>query len=335
MSLGGARDRLLCAAGLPAWARRRRRRDLTILMYHGVVARPLEVECWHQLPVDAFARQMAWVARRYAVLPLEEALERLAAGTLPDHALALTFDDGYRNVRTVAGPVLAAHGLHATVFLVTDLVGTDEVVWPDRLYLAFARSAAASVDVPDLGLPRCALEGPGRKARAYATAVRALKGLPVAEKDARLAALLAALGRTAPEEPGDFRMLGWDEVDAMRREGRFGFAGHSTRHEILARMPDGQVAAAIGRSHEVVAARTGHVPTVFAYPNGRAMDFDDRARAALGHLGVRFALSTIEGFNDATTDRLALERISVGADLSFARFRLLTSGAVALLRGRR
>jgi peptidoglycan/xylan/chitin deacetylase (PgdA/CDA1 family) len=330
-----ARDRLLCAAGLPAWARRRRRRDLTILMYHGVVERPLEVECWHQLPRDAFARQMAWVARRYAVLPLDEALARLATGTLPDRALALTFDDGYRNVRTVAGPVLAAHRMHATVFLVTDLVGTDDVVWADRLYLAFARSAAASVDVPDLGLARCALDGPVRKARAYATSVRALKGLPVAEKDARMAALLAALGRTGPEDPGDFRMLTWDDVDAMRGAGPWGFAGHSTRHEILARMPDGQVASAIGRSHEVVAARTGRVPTVFAYPNGRAMDFDDRARAALAHLGVRFALSTIEGFNDATTDRLALERISVGADLTFARFRLLTSGAVAMLRGRR
>jgi len=329
------RDRLLCGLGLPALARRRHRRDLTILMYHGVVARPLEVPCWHQLPREAFARQMAWVARRYAVLPLEEALAGLAAGTLPDRALALTFDDGYRNVRTVAGPVLAAHGLHATVFLVTDLVGTGEVVWPDRLYLAFARSAVAVVDVPDLGLVRCATDTPARKARAYATSVRALKGLPVAEKDARLAALLAALGRLGPEDPADFRMLGWDEVDGMRREGRWGFAGHSTRHEVLARMPDGQVAAAIGRSHEEVARRTGRVPTVFAYPNGRFMDFDDRARAALTHWGVRFALATVEGFNTPTTDRHALERVGVGADLSFARFRLLASGALAMLRGRR
>lgn len=328
-------SRALCLAGLPAWARRRRRRQLTILMYHGVVERPLPVACWHQLPLDAFRRQVAWVARRHVVLPLEDALAGLVAGTLPDHALALTFDDGYRNVRTVAGPVLAAHRLPATVFLVTDLVGTDETVWPDRVYLAFARTTATEVDLPDLGLVRRALSSPAGRAAAFEEAVSVLKGLPTAEREARTAALLAALRRTAPEAPGDFQLLGWDEVDAMRRTGLFAFAGHTTRHELLARMPDGTVAAAIGRSHETVAQRTGHVPTVFAYPNGRAMDFDDRARTALTHLGVRFALSTIEGFNDATTDRLALERISVGADLSFARFRLLVSGALASLRGRR
>jgi peptidoglycan/xylan/chitin deacetylase (PgdA/CDA1 family) len=293
------------------------------------------VPCWHQLDVAAFERQMAWIARRWRVLPLEEALAGLAAGTLPERALALTFDDGYRNVATVAGPVLAARALPATVFLVTDPMGTDEVLWPDRVYLAFARTAAATVDVPDLGLVRRALDGPAARAAAYATSVRALKGLPTAEKDQRMAALLAALDRTAPEDPGDFRLLSWDDVDAMRRTGRWSFAGHSARHEILARMPDGHVAASVGRSHEAVARRTGRAPTVFAYPNGRAMDFDDRARAALEHLGVPFALSTIEGFNDAATDRRALRRIGVGSDASFARFRLLASGALEMLRGRR
>lgn len=321
-------DAALCGLLLPAWGRWRRRRRLTIFMYHGVVPRPLEVACWHQQHVADFRRQVGWIARRFRVLPLEEALARLADGSLPSRSAAITFDDGYRNVLTVAGPVLEAHGLHATVFLVTDLVGTDEALWPDRLYLAFARTSAPRVDAPDLGLRDAALDGPGARGAAYARAVEALKGLPLAEKEARLVALCAALRREAPEDPGDFRLLTWDEVGEMAATGRFAFAGHSTRHEILARMPDGQVAGAIGRSHEAVARRLGTTPTVFAYPNGRPMDFDERARATLAHLGVPFALSTIEGANDATTDRLALRRVCVGADLSFTRFCLLASGVV-------
>ena len=67
-----------------------------------------------------------------------------------------------------------------------------------------------------------------------------------------------------------------------------------------------------------------------------ASHFDQvRARAALTHLGVRFALSTIEGFCDASSDPLALPRLSIGSDLSFARFRLLVSGALESLRGAR
>lgn len=327
--------RVLCATPLPALARARRRDALPVLMYHGVVERPLSPACWHQLPLDAFRRQMAWVARHHRVVPLGEGLARLEAGTLERGSLAITFDDGYRNVATTAAPVLAAHGMHATVFLVSDVTGTDEPLWPDRLYLAFARTAAAAVDAPDLGLVAAPLRTPPARAAAYATSVRALKGLPLPEKEARLAALLAALRREGPEDPGEFRLLRWDEVEAMQRTGRFAFGGHSTRHEILARMPDGQVAAAIGRSHEAVAARTGTTPTVFAYPNGRAMDFDDRARAALDHLGVRYALATVEGFVRRGFDRLAVPRLSVGSDLSFARFRLLVSGALEALRGRR
>lgn len=326
------RARLLAATGLPVLARRRPPGGLRILMYHGVVEAPLEVPCWHQLPLDVFRRQMAWLARTHRVLPLEEALERLVEGTLPSGAAALTFDDGYRSVRELAGPVLARLGLPATVYLVTDLLGTDDVPWPDAAYLGFARATVASVDVPDLGLPRRSLRTPAERGAAYATAVRALKGLPTAEKDARLAALLAALAPTPGGGPGPFRMLSPEDVRCMAREGTFTFGGHTTRHELLARMPDGTVAAAIGRSHERVGELTGRPPATFAYPNGRAMDFDDRARAALGHLGVRFALSTIDGVAAPGSDRLALPRLAVGSDLSMPRFRLLASGALAWLR---
>jgi peptidoglycan/xylan/chitin deacetylase (PgdA/CDA1 family) len=325
----------LCAVGMPAWARRRRRNLLPILMYHGVVERPLAPACWHQLDASSFRRQMEWVSKRYQVLPLAQALQDLRSGTLRPRSLAITFDDGYRNVRTVAGPVLEALRLPATVFLVTDFMGTDETLWPDRLYLAFARTEVAEVNMPDLGLVRRPLVGLAARASAYATSVRVLKGLPTPEKDARMTALLAALRREGPEDPGDFRILSWDDVAAMKTTGLFEWGGHSTRHEILARMPDGHVASAIGRSHETVASRTGTPPAVFAYPNGRAMDFDDRSRAALTHLGLRFALSTIEGFSSASSDLLALPRLSIGSDLSFARFRLLISGALESLRGRR
>jgi len=50
--------------------------------------------------------------------------------------------------------VLEALGLPATVFVVTDLLGTAEVPWADRLYLAFARTRATRVDGAPAGLPR-------------------------------------------------------------------------------------------------------------------------------------------------------------------------------------
>jgi peptidoglycan/xylan/chitin deacetylase (PgdA/CDA1 family) len=67
-----------------------------------------------------FREHVEWLARsRFAVIPLERMLD---AG-IPADAVALTFDDGFANVGTVALPLLADHQMTATVFVVSDHVG--------------------------------------------------------------------------------------------------------------------------------------------------------------------------------------------------------------------
>lgn len=313
-----AAARVLCALGLPAAYRAKNRNRLLILMYHGVSGRPLAPACWHQMPLASFARQMAWVARRYRVLPLSEALVRAFDGTLPPRAAAITFDDGYRNVATNAFPVLRSLGLPSTVFLPTATIGTDEVLWPDRLYLAYAGTSVLPDDAA--------------RAAAYAGEVRALKALPRAERDARLASRLAELGARDRPRPGEFRAMTWEDVARLAATGLVDFGAHSVTHEILSKCDDAEVARQVSESHREVARRLGREPASFAYPNGRLEDFDGRARAAVAALGVRFALSTVDGFCDVSSDPLALPRVGVGAEDSFALFRLEASGVLRSLR---
>jgi peptidoglycan/xylan/chitin deacetylase (PgdA/CDA1 family) len=326
--------RALCAAGAPALARAGRRGELLVLMWHGVADARLSPACWHQVALDDFRRQAAWVARRHVVLPLSDALPRLAAGTLPARACAITFDDGYRNVATNAYPVLSRLGLPFTVFLATSTLGTDRVLWPDRLWLAFARARAASVDLAALGLGTLPLSDDAERGTAYALAVLAMKALPAAEKDARLHEVEGLL-RPAPGGPGPFRALAWDDVARLAATGLVEFGGHSTTHDLLARLPDEEVARQVAESHRAVAERTGTTPVAFAYPNGRPQDFDERAREACRRAGLSFAFSTVEGPATRASDPLALPRVGVGADESFAVFRLHASGALAALRSRR
>lgn len=69
-----------------------------------------------------FRAHVAWLASgRVRVVPLDALLG------LPDEvdAVALTFDDGFRNVQEHALPLLRAHALPATVFVVSDRVGAE------------------------------------------------------------------------------------------------------------------------------------------------------------------------------------------------------------------
>jgi peptidoglycan/xylan/chitin deacetylase (PgdA/CDA1 family) len=91
--------------------------------------RGLTIIGWHRVDGDSdglstgvadFRRHLdvleEWGA---SVLPLDDALAALDAGTLPQRAVALTFDDGYASVVETAWPILRERGLPATLFAVT------------------------------------------------------------------------------------------------------------------------------------------------------------------------------------------------------------------------
>lgn len=59
----------------------------------------------------------------YQVMPLEAIIDAMAAGVaLPDHAVAITIDDGFASVYSQAWPRLRAAGLPFTLFISTDAI---------------------------------------------------------------------------------------------------------------------------------------------------------------------------------------------------------------------
>lgn len=71
---------------------------------------------------EAFRSHVRWLAGgRVRVVPLED----LLTGDDSSDAVALTFDDAFANFATEAAPLLAAHGLPATLYVVSDRVGTS------------------------------------------------------------------------------------------------------------------------------------------------------------------------------------------------------------------
>ena len=206
----------------------------------------------------------------------------------------------------VAGPVLAEHRLPAHVFLVTDLVGTPEVPWPDRVWLAFHHASAARVDLRGLGLGTLGLETPPRRAATLEAVLQTLKGRSAVEKDALITRLEQSLGVSKARSPDDFRMATWEQVQAEARKGLFTFGPHSRTHDILSRVGDEEVERQIAGSREDVERLLGTNPTVFAYPNGRAEDFDERSQRAVREAGFTWALATELGLVGADSNPLAL-----------------------------
>jgi peptidoglycan/xylan/chitin deacetylase (PgdA/CDA1 family) len=256
----------------------------------------------------------------------------LHAGTLPARACVLTFDDGLRNNLDVAAPVLRALGLPASFYVVTDLVGTGEILWADRAWLAFMRTAQRTVDASDLGLGTLGLGGPAARVRAARAALKVLKSLPSERKDLRLAELLARLGADPEPEPGCFALMDWDEVGRLAADPSFEVGAHGASHEILSRLPHDRVEHETRGAHEHLAREIGRAPTTFAYPNGRPQDHDARAHAALERAGVRYALTTEARRARPADAWWAVPRLDVNSGLPWLRFRMLVEGTLGVLR---
>ncbi len=90
---------------------------LRILMYHRVA----NLAGYDQLTVSParFERQMHYLAAHHRVVSLTEGLQLLRAGPLRRPLVAVTFDDGYLDNLIEAAPILALHGIPATIFVTT------------------------------------------------------------------------------------------------------------------------------------------------------------------------------------------------------------------------
>ena len=91
-------------------------KTLSILMYHKVNDLP---ENPTTVPVGIFDDQLGRLAELgYNVVDLDSVLDHYTLGKpLPEKAVLITFDDGYRDVLENALPVLQKHGYEAVVFI--------------------------------------------------------------------------------------------------------------------------------------------------------------------------------------------------------------------------
>lgn len=309
------------AASPPGWAlgALARPAGVTVLMYHRVTGAG---EPFHGIALDAFRAQMAWLARHCEPIHPDALADRLARPSRRRPAVLVTFDDGYRDYHDNAWPVLRELRIPAVVFLATSFMGTSRMIWTDEVWDAFHRTRRAEVEFPWDGA-RHALAGDGARRRAESAAKRYLKAIPDAERVRCQAALCERLG----VDPGDGhhgrQMLSWDEVRATREGTVYG--GHTHTHPILSQLPAAAADREIALCAEHITRELGEAPRTFAYPNGRAQDFNADNRASLQRHGFELAFSTIEGINGRGTDRYAILRQPTGAP-TVADFAWLVGG---------
>ena len=102
----------------------RRNYVVPIIMYHSVTPEE-ETKSMLEVSLKSFQRQMHFLRQhKYSILPLETLVDLIQNKVpLPPKAIAVTFDDGFKEVYTRAFPILKKYKIPAALFIIIDAVG--------------------------------------------------------------------------------------------------------------------------------------------------------------------------------------------------------------------
>jgi len=289
----------------------RRPASTAVLMYHGVVPDGTRPGLWTQLERSAFAAQMRYLADHRPVISVPELVDGLQGRrSLPDHAVAITFDDGYFNVLDQALPELERFGLPATLFMTaghfTGDLAPHQLLWFDQIYDAHG-------DQLVLGF-----------ADTVYRRTRTLKRMPEETRRQVVAHLYGAGFSTMPagaDHPR--RLMTLDELKSLAASPLMTIGAHSLTHGLLTRMPQAQARDEISRSRQVLQSLLQQPIDTFAFPDGA---LDETVTQLVRQAGFRAAFSTRPGAVAQGDDRFTLRRFPVGQDTSLDRFALILQG---------
>lgn len=307
-------------------ARKRMRRQLLVLTYHGVVAKHQKdrLRYANTVSVPEFDKHLTALRKKFHPVSAAEVLGWYEGKhDLPDNPVLVTFDDGYRNNLTLAAPVLKAHNVPCVFHMATGYIGTSRTLWTTEVVERLAQWRYTFVPTPD-----------GAKAPVpQNTAERGQLAHRVKEQCKRISwdDLQKYLERL--RDPGhDFDVdeelcsfMSWDEVRELRSQG-FDIGSHTVEHPILSQLTDAQLGFELRESKRRIEYELNESCPIIAYPNGDTGSVSQAVVNAVRYEGYRMGFTVIEQFTAKPVNPLAVNRLCIMGHLPVNSFHYRVSG---------
>lgn len=250
----------------------------------------------------------------FDIISLDEAHARLldnAAGKARGRSFAcFTFDDGYRDNRIWAYPVLAKHNVPHTIYVPAAFAAGHGVLWWELL-----ERVVASRDEVDCEEQRLNTTTTKQKSQAFAELVRRFTSIPPPEAHAFAVRLAARHGIDSDAVCREL-IMGWDDLAEFVSEGLLTIGGHTVNHYRLARLAPDVAAMEMEQGLARIEAHLGERPCHFSYPFGDPSSAGAREFEIAQRLGLKTAVTTNSGVISArdsgqltSLSRLCLNRV--------------------------
>jgi len=278
-------------------------RRLSILIFHRV----LETKDFMrsgEVSAKEFDEKMALIARYFKPLSISDAAIKLKEGTLPQRAVCVTFDDGYRDNADIAYPILKKHNIPATFYVATGFLDGGRM-WNDTVIESIRVSSQNFINLSELGLGDYSFINNSQREVVAQKIIQQIKHLPQSERTEKVDAIASMVGHL----PNDL-MMDSAQIQKLSQEG-IDIGGHTVTHPILATLSMDEVEEEIGSGKNVLENLIQKPLTSFAYPNGKpGQDYLPEHADIVRKLGFKTAVSTRWGVSNRESDLYQLNRFT-------------------------
>ena len=270
------------------------------------------------------------------LISLDEAHRRLTAGDFSRRFAAITLDDGYRDNKEFAYPILKANDVPFTIYIPTSFMDRDGELW--WLVLEEIIAKRDSVSLPMNGEDRTfACTTADEKRETFSTIYWWLRSFPT-EIEIR-AAVRELAARYDVDTKGFCNKLcmNWDELRELAADPLMTVGAHTINHVILAKTNADVAMREIEQGRALIEKNIGVKPMHFSFPFGDPTSAGPREFAMAKKLGFTTAVTTRPGvlFPEHRDHMMALPRISINGDYQRLRYvDVLMSGAATAMWNR-
>jgi peptidoglycan/xylan/chitin deacetylase (PgdA/CDA1 family) len=273
-------------------------------------------------------------SRGIDVISIDEMHRRLIVSDFSRRFACFTLDDGYRDNRDFALPVMREFKAPLTVYVASDFAQGIGRLWWVALEMVIAKADRIEATIAGVAV-RLDTTTVAAKEAAFDRLLGWLCGLP-GEPDVRreISTLCARHGVNEDAISQDL-CLSWNELRPLADDPLVTIGAHSISHCNLARQSEAIAAHEMATSRARIEAVLQRPVLHLAYPYGDRDAAGAREFALARSLGFKTAVTTRPGmiFTENAAHLTALPRVSLNGNYQDKRFLpVLTSGAATALR---
>jgi peptidoglycan/xylan/chitin deacetylase (PgdA/CDA1 family) len=267
------------------------------------------------------------------IISMDELHERLVQGKFARRFAAFTFDDGYRDNRDFALPVLREFGAPSTIYVASDFAEGAGRLWWIALEAVIANAEHVDAQIGNAALRLDTTTTPAKQT-AFDRLHDWLRALP-GEHDLQreIEALCARHGVDMAALCRDL-CLSWDELKALADDPLLTIGAHTISHCNLAKQSEEIAAQEMAVSRVRIEHALERPVLHLAYPYGDRCAAAEREFALAHAAGFKTAVTTRPGmlFGENADHLTALPRVSLNGNYQAARILpVLTSGAATAM----